>query len=109
MSYSCLGNCCAPVTGALTSNAKYITPLSQVYYQPWTTMAKYPGHTGFHYPNMQVFGHGPESVKAWNTEGPLGVDQAIQHPMLQEMGTRDVSSEQPKHPPQRLASDLSLQ
>ena len=51
---------------ALTSNAKYIPPMSKVYYDPWTDMWLYPGYTGFNYPFQHPFG--PEVLKAWNLE-----------------------------------------
>ena len=42
--YAKLGNQCQPRTSALTSNAKYIMPLSSVYYKKNTPMIKYPGY-----------------------------------------------------------------
>jgi hypothetical protein len=66
MSYSTLGNSCNSSTNTLTSNAKYIAPLSSVYYDPWTDMLLYPGYTGFTYPFQHPFG--PEVLKAWNLE-----------------------------------------
>ena len=41
--YAKLGNQCQSQTSALTSNAKYIMPLSSVYYRRETPMMKYPG------------------------------------------------------------------
>ena len=72
MSYAIRGNSCNCVTSALTSNAKYIPPLSKVYYDRWTDMWLYPGHTGFNYPFQHPFG--PEVLKAWNLESPSLVD-----------------------------------
>ena len=68
MSYAIRGNNCNSITPALTSNAKFIPPLSKVYYDPWTDMWLYPGYTGFTYPFQHPFG--PEVLKAWNLESP---------------------------------------
>jgi hypothetical protein len=46
MSYSRLGNTCLPLTCALTSNEKFISPLDSVYLKQYTIMQKYPGHDG---------------------------------------------------------------
>lgn len=44
-SYARLGSQCEPNTSySLTSNAKYIFPLSKVYYKPYTSMLVYPGN-----------------------------------------------------------------
>ena len=69
MSYATRGNSCDCSSIALTSNAKYIAPMSKVYYDPWTDMWMYPGHTGFTYPFQHPFG--PEVLKAWNLDTPL--------------------------------------
>ena len=45
MSYASLKNVCQGQTPALTSNAKYIAPLNEVYYQPYTEMLRYPGQS----------------------------------------------------------------
>lgn len=66
MSYHIRGNNCVTVSNALTSNAKYIAPLSNVYYDQWTDMYLYPGYTGFTYPYQHPFG--PDILKAWNLE-----------------------------------------
>jgi len=66
MSYATRGNSCNCSTNALTSNAKYIPPLSSVYYDPWTDMLMYPGYTGFTYPFQHPFG--PDILKAWNLD-----------------------------------------
>ena len=42
--YSTLGNQCESQTHALTSNAKWIIPLSPVYYKRFTPMMYYPGY-----------------------------------------------------------------
>ena len=67
MSYALRGNSCSCVTPALTSNAKYISPVSSVYFKHWTNMLQYPGYTGFTYPFQHPFG--PEVLKAWNLQG----------------------------------------
>jgi hypothetical protein len=69
MSYALRGNSCNCSSIALTSNAKYIPPLSKVYYDRWTDMWLYPGYTGFTYPFQHPFG--PEVLKAWNLEMPF--------------------------------------
>ena len=66
MSYATRGNSCNTSSIALTSNAKYLPPLSKVYYDRWTDMLLYPGRTGFTYPFQHPFG--PEVLKAWNLE-----------------------------------------
>ena len=66
MSYATRGNSCNCSSIALTSNAKFIPPLSSVYYDRWTDMWLYPGHTGFTYPFQHPFG--PEVLKAWNLD-----------------------------------------
>lgn len=68
MSYATRGNSCNTSSIALTSNAKYLPPLSKVYYDKWTDMWLYPGRTGFTYPFQHPFG--PEVLKAWNLEEP---------------------------------------
>ena len=71
MSYSTRGNSCNCTSIALTSNAKYIPPMSKVYYDPWTDMWLYPGYTGFTYPFQHPFG--PDVLKAWNLETSLPI------------------------------------
>ncbi len=66
MSYATRGNSCNCSSIALTSNAKYIPPLSNVYYDKWTDMWLYPGSTGFRYPFQHPFG--PNVLKAWNLD-----------------------------------------
>ena len=68
MSYATRGNSCNCSSIALTSNAKYIPPMSKVYYDRWTDMWLYPGYTGFTYPFQHPFG--PDVLKAWNLETP---------------------------------------
>jgi hypothetical protein len=43
-SYTKLGNSCQSQTHAITSNEKYISPFSSVYYKTYTPMLYYPGH-----------------------------------------------------------------
>ena len=45
-SYARRGFACSPITSALTSNSKFITPCSNVYYQQNTQMLQYPGYSG---------------------------------------------------------------
>lgn len=59
--YPCTGH-----TPALTSNAKYIVPGSEVYQEKVTPMMLYPGYTGFLPPPISQ-DLGPESIKAWDT------------------------------------------
>ncbi len=68
MSYATRGNSCNCSSIALTSNAKYIPPMSKVYYDRWTDMWLYPGYMGFTYPFQHPFG--PNVLKAWNLETP---------------------------------------
>jgi len=64
MSYAIRGNNCnCSNPTAITSNAKYITPFSDVYYSSTTDMLMYPGRAGFTYPNQHPYG--PENLKAW--------------------------------------------
>ena len=45
-SYARRGFACSPITPALTSNSKFMTPCSPIYYQPTTNMLQYPGYSG---------------------------------------------------------------
>ena len=45
--YAKLGNQCQSQTSALTSNAKYLMPLSSVYYRRITPMMRYPGEQDY--------------------------------------------------------------
>mgnify|MGYP001589233889 CR=1 FL=1 len=94
MSYATRGNSCNCSSIALTSNAKYIPPMSKVYYDRWTDMWLYPGYTGFTYPFQHPFG--PEVLKAWNLESPsnLSPGRRIVYPD----GTIEEDAE-PKSPP----------
>lgn len=68
--YTILGNQCEPKTrGALTSNGKYILPLSSIYYKPYTPMMYYPGHDNMYSLSAdKLFGSNidPEEIKAYN-------------------------------------------
>lgn len=67
MSYAIRGDTCnCSASTAITSNAKYIAPLSNVYYDNVTDMWLYPGRTGFNYPYQHPFG--PNVLKAWKVE-----------------------------------------
>lgn len=60
--YPTQGDQCRPHTiGALTSNDKYIIPLSSVYYRTWTPMARYPGCDSL------LVCH-PENIKAYDLD-----------------------------------------
>jgi hypothetical protein len=68
-SYATLGDNCKSQTVALTSNAKYILPLSEVYYKRFTSMMYYPGHESAYGADAnRIFGHTPESIKAYNSK-----------------------------------------
>ena len=67
-SYTILGSSCVPRGGAITSNAKFISPGAQVYSRHITPMLLYPGHTAFLPPPIKFNGNiGPESIKAWSS------------------------------------------
>ena len=69
--YSRLGNSCDSQTNALTSNAKFINPLSLVYYKPWTPMMRYPGHNGINNSGMDNIDNAvtlPEHIKAFESK-----------------------------------------
>uniref|UniRef100_A0A6C0LXZ5 Uncharacterized protein n=1 Tax=viral metagenome TaxID=1070528 RepID=A0A6C0LXZ5_9ZZZZ len=66
MSYSIRGNTCNCSSSAITSNAKYISPLSRVYHDKVTDMWLYPRRTGFNYPYQHTFG--PNILKSWKVE-----------------------------------------
>lgn len=62
--YARQGNACSPVTAALTSNQKFITPCDEVYYQPYTHMLQYPGYSGDFITTVGTAQH-PEEIKTY--------------------------------------------
>jgi hypothetical protein len=80
--YAKLGNNCESHTlGSLTSNAKYILPLSSIYYKRWTPMLYYPGMENMDgVRSNEIFGSGgePENVKAYDTPNNSTHSQQIQ-------------------------------
>ncbi len=77
--YVKLGTNCEPQTMcALTSNAKYILPLSSVYYKPLTTMMRYPGHSNIYgsSPGFDTAGD-PKQIKAYDRKDSMPVQQVI--------------------------------
>lgn len=95
MSYSTRGNSCNTSSIALTSNAKFLPPLSNVYYDRWTDMWLYPGRTGFTYPFQHPFG--PEVLKAWNLEEPS--DQSPGRRILYSSGPKPKERHQSERGP----------
>ena len=78
--YVKLGTNCEPQTMcALTSNAKYILPLSSVYYKRWTPMMRYPGHDSMYGGDPgHLFGMNgdPEQIKAYDSKDSMPVAHA---------------------------------
>lgn len=68
-SYARFGSQCEPNTQqSLTSNTKYIFPLSKVYYKSYTPMMVYPGHENLFFTNPNKFNNTtgiPKQVKAF--------------------------------------------
>lgn len=65
--YAKLGNQCQSQTSALTSNAKYIMPLSSVYYRRITPMMRYPGEQDYNDKYNFDKSEKPEDIK-FNTK-----------------------------------------
>ena len=85
--YVRMGNQCDPQTRcALTSNAKYIMPLSSVYFKKYTPMMYYPGHDSPYSADadkLHVSGE-PEHIKAYKVTDRVfhehTHDQPVQRP-----------------------------
>lgn len=77
--YATLGNQCESRTQcALTSNAKYILPLSRVYYKRFTPMMYYPGHDSMYTVGAdKLFGpnSAPEQIKDYGVVLPARQNQ----------------------------------
>jgi len=72
--YARRGNRCTSQTCALTSNAKFILPLSAVYFKPWTKMMNYPGHDSLYTSGTtSVFNDvtEPKHIKAYDRKDSL--------------------------------------
>jgi len=89
-SYTKLGDSCQSQKNcALTSNAKYILPLSRVYYKSITPMIYYPGHESMHGVDANKLfgrGHEPEHTKAYyikETSIPVHSDHSRTRPVQQ--------------------------
>ena len=54
-----------PINHAITSNAKYIAPNSDVYQKQYTNMLLYPGHTGVLPAIVDKAALGPEAIKSF--------------------------------------------
>ena len=60
--YCVLRTTCLPSTIAMTSNKKFIAPMSKVYYDKYTQAWTYPSETKY-----SVKREYPNSLKAWST------------------------------------------
>lgn len=63
--YSNLGTNCLPQTCALTSNAKYISPTSCVYFKYFTNMEEYPAHNNLYMNTIPDISY-PEIIKLYS-------------------------------------------
>lgn len=64
--YAKRGNKCVSQTCALTSNAKYIIPLSAVYFKPYTHTMAYPGHDSLYNADTE-----PEQLKTYESNDSI--------------------------------------